>query len=505
MKTMLQTIAAIFILVSIQSQALFGQCNKPFKPGNSCETAPVICSVGDLDGYCTTLQDVVNPSGPNPLCLSNGGGVPNNTAWIGFVAGSSNMAIELIPGNCLDVGGNTGFQTGIITGCPPNSKEIVCTGTCVNAPYLLSSQNFVPGKLYYLWIDGCGGSFCDVTIDMIQGSIQSADPPGSIGNINGENHLTCTSGFVTYSVPPVKGATSYYWTLDGLPVGDIKKDTNTISLQIKDAGTHLLCVDVANYCQDVTSLPAQKCFQIEVEGILLTDTTLVPLLCYGDKNGAVGFEVSGGTPPYSFQWSTGDTTSSISNLKAGNYLLTVKDDSVCSKNVVFNLSQPDSLELILYIFNTSGPDLLDGKSILNVVGGTPPYKILWSTGDSVNVLDKLSPGGYCVTVTDFNDCVKYECGVVEKGSGTGTNEPLCSDWKLFPVPAKDYLYLQHLQPDNRAVQLRIVSAEGKEMVRRHEKNTTSTIPLFIGNLPSGVYYLAVFHDSKQLYARFVKQ
>ena len=58
----------------------------------------------------------------------------------------------------------------------------------------------------------------------------------------------------------------------------------------------------------------------------------------GQANGSINASSSGGTPPYSYLWSTGDTTDSVSGLLAGSYTITVTDFAGCSKSSIENIS-----------------------------------------------------------------------------------------------------------------------------------------------------------------------
>ena len=66
--------------------------------------------------------------------------------------------------------------------------------------------------------------------------------------------------------------------------------------------------------------------------------------CFGNTNGSLSSNVSGGTPPYSYYWSpTGQTTAQATNLGAGNHSLLVTDANGCMVNVSFPLTQPSLL------------------------------------------------------------------------------------------------------------------------------------------------------------------
>lgn len=244
-------------------------CNNP--PSQyTCEEVmannAVLCNINDLDGYCTTLPDFPNPTGPNPLCSSNGGGVANNTIWFGFIAGTTNMSLQVIPANCTIVGGgNQGIQIGIYEEpCPPSGQEIVCTGTCVTAPFTLSSGSFTPGKTYYFWMDGCGGSVCDVTVDVLSGG------PLVMGNINpiqGPKKV-CTGGTFTYKVDQVVGGAYYHWYVNGDLQGDPTQQDETIDLVFPSPGVYKICVDVSNFCIPESAPPSPKCIDVTVTDIV---------------------------------------------------------------------------------------------------------------------------------------------------------------------------------------------------------------------------------------------
>src|SRR5690606_18172645 len=71
------------------------------------------------------------------------------------------------------------------------------------------------------------------------------------------------------------------------------------------------------------------------------------ILCHGDATGSASANITGGTPPYTYEWNSepGNNTSQISNLTAGNYSLTVTDDNGCTFVLPFNIAQPPALSV----------------------------------------------------------------------------------------------------------------------------------------------------------------
>jgi hypothetical protein len=85
------------------------------------------------------------------------------------------------------------------------------------------------------------------------------------------------------------------------------------------------------------------------------------------NNGALTAAVSGGTPPYTYAWSNGSTTPSISNLPVGFYTLTITDAG--SKQVSANFSVGAAVN---WDFSPTADNLIldsDGKSVARKPGG----------------------------------------------------------------------------------------------------------------------------------------
>lgn len=123
----------------------------------------------------------------------------------------------------------------------------------------------------------------------------------------------------------------------------------------------------------------------------------------GSADGTASVNASGGTSPYSYFWSNGATTSSISSLSPGNYLVSVVDASSCLATGSTTVNSSSSL-----LISTSATDASCGSSngtaTVTVSGGTSPYSYLWNTGATTPQITNLSVQTYSVTVTDASNC-----------------------------------------------------------------------------------------------------
>jgi len=127
--------------------------------------------------------------------------------------------------------------------------------------------------------------------------------------------------------------------------------------------------------------------------------------CYGLKNGFISVITINGIAPYEYKWNTGDTTALITNKAAGNYSLTVTDQSGCESHLNTQLIAPDSIKVVpVSIEDVRCFDEANGSIKTNATGGTPPYTYLWTGIRTTDDIFNLSAGRYTLTVTDALGC-----------------------------------------------------------------------------------------------------
>src|SRR6185295_15089724 len=102
----------------------------------------------------------------------------------------------------------------------------------------------------------------------------------------------------------------------------------------------------------------------------------------GNGDGSIDFTISGGTTPYSFNWSNGETTEDVSNLTAGNYNVTITDVHGCTASYGAHITEPNALSLATTVTDPLCNGCTDGSIDLTVSGGTAIYSYSWNTGDT---------------------------------------------------------------------------------------------------------------------------
>lgn len=118
---------------------------------------------------------------------------------------------------------------------------------------------------------------------------------------------------------------------------------------------------------------------------------------------AISVTASGGTPPLEYFWNTGATSSSISNLSAGTYSVTVTDANNCKVDSAFVISAGVEIE-IADVINPTCIGGNNGTVSVSVIAGEAPFTYLWSNGGMTQMITALDAGTYSVTVTDAAGC-----------------------------------------------------------------------------------------------------
>ncbi|MFO0355995.1 MAG: choice-of-anchor L domain-containing protein [Sphingobacteriaceae bacterium] len=140
-----------------------------------------------------------------------------------------------------------------------------------------------------------------------------------------------------------------------------------------------------------------------------TSSVISDPLCFGVSNGSINIVLTGGTTPYSFNWSNGATTEDIIGLNAGTYTLQLTDAKGCKDTAVFTLNQPQqALQLTKKITNVKCYGDTTGSINLIINGGTAPYTFNWSNGSTQQNLNAIKSASYIVTITDINGCKRID-------------------------------------------------------------------------------------------------
>ena len=294
------------------------------------------------------------------------------------VAQLSPMAIAVTQSNVSCFGGNNGAVTLNVSG-----GTLPYLYRWNNAATTSSIQQLAAGTYSAVVTDanGCPGT-AGTSISQ-PSAIQLASTIGSvncIGNNNGSVSTVVSGGTAPYT---------YQWN----------NNNTTSGLANLVAGAYQLTVTDANSCKKIV----QNITVTQPSQIVLT-STVTSIGCSGLSDGSAAIATTGGTPPYSYNWSTSAKTTSIDSLAAGSYSVTITDNNGCLMNKVLQVTSSAPLLATSAVQNTSCKEVSNGSISLTVSGGTLPYHYNWSNGEATSAATSLTEGNYVVTVTDAKGC-----------------------------------------------------------------------------------------------------
>jgi hypothetical protein len=163
-----------------------------------------------------------------------------------------------------------------------------------------------------------------------------------------------------------------------------------------------------NYAVKVTDHQGcftEKTYVLTSPSALSLTVTGSRLNCTNSVDGMVSSSVSGGTPPYSYVWNTGTTSSGLTNVGAGVYTLTVTDSKGCRITGSGEVVAPAGITLkLLNKTNVTCKGMSDGTIEVVGEGGTGKLSYVWNVGSGGNMRSDLQAGVYSVTATDANGC-----------------------------------------------------------------------------------------------------
>ncbi|NRA51646.1 MAG: SprB repeat-containing protein, partial [Phaeodactylibacter sp.] len=135
--------------------------------------------------------------------------------------------------------------------------------------------------------------------------------------------------------------------------------------------------------------------------------------CSGGADGEVALTVNGGTPPYTVNWSNGDTGLSVDNLGLGNYTATVRDANNCTAILDVQVAESSPISLFPETTEVECFGERTGGASIEVSGGLPPYTYQWSNGGTSEAIQSVAAGEYMVSITDAANCTVVETLIVE--------------------------------------------------------------------------------------------
>ncbi len=232
-------------------------------------------------------------------------------------------------------------------------------------------------------------------------TVSQITPPSCNQVFDGAIDVTVSGGTPPYTYLWSNGATSE--AISGLP-----------------EGSYQLTITDNQGCTITTTL-----YELMAPDVLFFDSVIIQEeYCAGVGNGAIDVQMAGGTPPYTYLWSTGSVTEDLQNLPAGEYFVTVTDANGCTtESAVVEVVALEPLAAnIDFQQDISCAGANDGSIFISLPPNGMPYEYLWNNNATTQDLQNLPPGTYQAEISAGNGCIFFTPPIVVSEPDTLTLE-----------------------------------------------------------------------------------
>ena len=302
------------------------------------------------------------------------------------------------------------------------------------------------------------------------------------GNSNGLISVSVNGGVFPYS---------YYWN-----TGDSTSNIINISY-----GSYQLTVTDSNNCITVETITVNQ------PNDLFAYFNLNYVSCFGLSDGNIDATVTGGTPPFSFLWSTADTTEDLFNIPSDMYILSLLDSNNCFFTDTIVVFEPDQIVASLTI-NSGNLESLGS-------GGTMPYtyeiydpsgNLFASTSNNMGVSFSINPvvlGTYTLVVTDANGCIDSSQANVLPSNITEIQT--INDLKIYPNPSNDIFNIYFNSMKKQNFDISIYNILGERIFNEYYSNLIGEFKCSFNlyNFDRSVYFLEISSEQTMINKKLI--
>ena len=278
-----------------------------------------------------------------------------------------------------------------------------------------TNNNIIPGTFHtYTITDANGCTYTDST--------KISQEPQITITITHEN-VSCNNGINgSISVTNVNNGHepyTYLWN---------NNQTGETAINLA-AGNYQVTVTDDHNCTATATVSVTQPDALSVEGSVKNAS------CIGLCDGRIAVEANGGTPSYSYRWSTGYDMAELTELCADTYNLTVTDANGCSTNRSYTIIQPAQMTASATATDVTCYAGSDGKITVMVSGGTTPYSYAlneyMSESSTDNTITALSAGHHVIYIRDAKNCMTRTEATI------GSPDRLLAEYEIVNISCKE--------------------------------------------------------------------
>ncbi|MBP7821635.1 MAG: gliding motility-associated C-terminal domain-containing protein [Saprospiraceae bacterium] len=445
-------------------------------------------SISGITTFCQGTNTTLTAAGGSSYLWADGATTPDitvNSAGVYIVTVTSNQGCSAI--TQVQVNESSGLSPFITA---PNS---ICEGSTATLDagsgyntyhWSLGNQSTqsistTTSGTYTVTVTDAGGCTGVSTVSLIVNNLPNPQISGNTSICSGSSTtLNAGSGFDSYiwsvanqtnATISVNSAGTYTVTVTdngcsstaSASVTVNQAVNNTINLTTcnqSEVGTVTETYTAANGCDSIVTIITSLSGVAITTDISTSDYNGFGVSCFGENDGTISLSnTQGGAGGFTYLWSNSSTSSSLSNVPAGTYYVTISDVNACSRRDTIVLLSPDQIAGTASAQDESCVGAADGSiTLTNFEGGALPYTIdIDGQSSNIGTTSNLSPNTYEISLVDANGCKWLDTLIIAAGEqvsvqtindieiNKGTTIPLTStitttaDYTLLWTPASN--------------------------------------------------------------------
>lgn len=386
------------VIVAAGNGSTCGGANNLVYPA-ACNNVIAVSSVGPLNNHERTIGDPTTTHQHN--------------STVDVCAPGYDVALTVAPGSYL-TGNGTSFASPYVAGTIGLMLAIRPCLTYEEAIFILQSTAFNLDSINPNYAGGLGagrlhaGRALKLTYEMMP-KIEANTVQVSCHGLN--------NGAIEANIES-NGSYQYTWTSNN----NTNMNANGLVQSNLTAGVYTLSVTDSTGCVVDTAFVISEPDSLILNSVVSSFPSGTNISCAGVNDGSIDLNLTGGTLPYTFDWTAIVGAGIVSaqedqfNLTQGTYSVVVTDSNDCQYTDTINVLAP-SVIVVDYLSSSfnSGHNVScfganDGTIDIVVNGGSGTYQYVWNTqngsGLVLNSEDQqgLTNGEYSVNIIDANGC-----------------------------------------------------------------------------------------------------
>jgi len=223
-------------------------------------------------------------------------------------------------------------------------------------------------------------------------------------------------GFVSSKVIAITQPEALQYSFNVTDVSCFNKENGSVELQLQkgvapytinwelgSTSNKITGLDTAYYVvsfNDACSSYTDSAY-VSQPDVLEVELVSTDISCNGLIDGSAFAQVAGGTAPYSFNWSNGQTSQTAVNISKGKHTVNVIDAKGCIQLQSVTIEEPAVLSATISADNVQCFEDSTSQIVVVPIGGAPTYSYTWSNDFVGDTIKNVPAGNYSVVVKDI--------------------------------------------------------------------------------------------------------